>query len=40
MELLAECVLDGDSWQARSADGRPVDSGANVKVTGYDSINF
>lgn len=35
---LGRVRIDGDSWQARSADGRPVDSGANVKVTGYDSI--
>lgn len=30
--------IDGDSWQAVSADGLPIDTGAKVRVTGYDSI--
>lgn len=30
--------IDGDNWQARSASGEPLEKGALVKVTGYDSI--
>lgn len=30
--------IDGDSWQARSSDGSPIDSGTTVRITGYDSI--
>ncbi|WP_289159069.1 NfeD family protein [uncultured Muribaculum sp.] len=35
---LGRVRIDGDSWQARSSHGEPVESGVNVKVTGYDSI--
>ncbi len=30
--------IDGDCWQVRSHDGDPVDNGAKVRVTAYDSI--
>ncbi len=30
--------IDGDNWQAVSADGSAIDKGAKVTVTGYDSI--
>ena len=30
--------IDGDNWQAVSADASPIDVGTKVRVTGYDSI--
>ena len=30
--------IDGDNWQARSANGHPIDKGTVVVVRGYDSI--
>ncbi|MBR6639399.1 MAG: NfeD family protein [Muribaculaceae bacterium] len=30
--------VDGDRWQARSNDGCPISQGAQVRITGYDSI--
>ena len=30
--------IDGDNWQARTADGAPLPKGTMVTVAGYDSI--
>lgn len=30
--------IDGDSWQAVSADGKPIAAGEKVRVASYDSI--
>ena len=30
--------IDGDNWQAVSADASPINVGTKVRVTGYDSI--
>ena len=35
---LGRIRIDGDSWQARSRDGREIEEGKKVKVVSYDSI--
>ena len=30
--------IDGDNWQAVSADASPINVGTKVRVSGYDSI--
>mgnify|MGYP000769145305 CR=1 FL=1 len=35
---LGRARIDGDNWQAVSADASPIDVGTKVRVTGYDSI--
>ena len=35
---LGRIRIDGDSWQARSCDGREIETGKRVKVVSYDSI--
>ena len=34
----ARVRIDGDNWQVRTSDSRPLSEGEEIEITGYDSI--